>query len=366
MSAIKPKGELREFLKDAEKLGWHFEGMDGNGHPRLHNPTTGDRYSAPLSPSDWRSRKNALADLKRIASSAHRPATSEEKAAMTAVEVFSYDQTKIRTVVISVQRWAVAADICGFLEIKDVPVALRRIDDDDKLLIRRSDTAYSALGIWDELAPQVQAVSLVSEGGATDLVLDSRKPEARQFRRFLTHTVWPSVRETGSYTLEPQLAMPTHSEALRGWADELERRQLAEAERDTALEWAAELESPASAWTTMVSDSVGDYEVADAAKVLSRDPLITIGRARLFSFMAAEGWIYRGNNRRWRAYQTQVDCGRIVEKIGHPFWHEGRGEMVSGDPTIRITHKGLEELRKRLGGNKTEPLALTTSSAGES
>lgn len=114
-----------------------------------------------------------------------------------------------------------------------------------------------------------------------------------------------------------------------------------------------ELEPSAKAWTHMAS-SAGDYLVGDAAKILSRDPAITIGRDRLFAFMAAEGWIYRGKGRRngWRAYQTQVECGRLVEKMAPPFLNQKTGDMELPEPTIRITAKGLAELHRRLGGTQ--------------
>ena len=106
-----------------------------------------------------------------------------------------------------------------------------------------------------------------------------------------------------------------------------------------------------------MADSTGDYGVDDAAKVLTRDPNIKIGRDRLFSFMAAEGWIFRNRaTNRWKAYQTQVDCGRLTEKLGTPFLHEPTGQMRVPDPTIRITPKGLAELRKRLGGSGQLPM----------
>lgn len=95
--------------------------------------------------------------------------------------------------------------------------------------------------------------------------------------------------------------------------------------------------------------------------LLSRDPKINIGRDRLFSFMAAEGWIFRNRNTsRWKAYQTQVDNGRLTEKFGKPFLHEPSGEMRLGDPTIRVTPKGMAELHKRLGGSGQ--LALVAAS----
>lgn len=112
------------------------------------------------------------------------------------------------------------------------------------------------------------------------------------------------------------------------------------------------LEAPASAWKHL-ADGEGDVEIGEAAKILSRDPNIKIGRGRLFSFMAAEGWIYRNRERhnRWHPYQTQVDNGRLTKKFAE-FKDKETGEIRIGDPTIRVTPKGVAELHKRLGGTR--------------
>lgn len=171
----------------------------------------------------------------------------------------------------------------------------------------------------------------------------------------------PAVAAAQSYfavrtrEAETALAMPaipaTYAEALRAAADAHERAESEAAARIEAEARSRALEAPASAWSHM-ADSSGDYAVADAAKVLSRDPLIRIGRDRLFKRMQGEGWIYRDRGTSsWRAYQTQVDCGRLTEKLGAPYLHEPTGEMRVPNPTIRITPKGLAELHKRLGGS---------------
>lgn len=110
----------------------------------------------------------------------------------------------------------------------------------------------------------------------------------------------------------------------------------------------AELTPSAAAWDEL-ADASGDYQVGDAAKVLSRDPYIDTGRDRLFKFMQSIDWVYRSYGR-WRAYQSQVNLGRLVEKVGSPY-RGPDGEMRVGDPTVRITPKGLAELHKRLGGS---------------
>lgn len=121
----------------------------------------------------------------------------------------------------------------------------------------------------------------------------------------------------------------------------------------------AELEPSATAWDRLHKLGA-DYEVADAAKILSRDESIDIGRNRLFEFMHDQDWIFRGRHNAWKAYQDQVDCGRLIHRPGGEYFHKPTGEYRTGDPTILVTAKGLAELRRLLGG-RTE-LSLVVSS----
>src|SRR6202162_4408328 len=124
---------------------------------------------------------------------------------VTVPHVFQFDVAPIRVFDIGACRAAVASDICAALDIKDTTKAVAKLDEDDKWTLHRSDTPACIRGIWEQFAPQVQVVILVSEDGATDLILESRKPQARAFRRWLTHVVWPAIRDTGTYTVAPAL-----------------------------------------------------------------------------------------------------------------------------------------------------------------
>lgn len=140
----------------------------------------------------------------------------------------------------------------------------------------------------------------------------------------------------------PAFALPqTFSEALRELASTVEARDAAEAK-------VAQLEPAASAWSVM-AEARGDYAVDEAAKILSRDEHIEIGRTRLFTLMNELRWIYRDGARgRWHAYQAQVANGRLVQKMAAAFLNQRTGEMENPAPTIRITAKGLEALRRHL------------------
>lgn len=95
----------------------------------------------------------------------------------------------IRTVMIDDEPWFVAADVCRALEHTNVTVALSRLDDDEKA---KFSLGLSGGDTW-----------CVNEPGLYGLVLGSRKPEARAFKRWIKHDVLPTIRRTGSYSAKP-------------------------------------------------------------------------------------------------------------------------------------------------------------------
>lgn len=165
---------------------------------------------------------------------------------------------------------------------------------------------------------------------------DPRKPEIAAAQTYFA--IKTREAETNS-----ALALPrSYSEALRELAAVVEEREQVTA----ALAIAA---PKAEAWEVLAS-AEGDFSVADAAKILSRDPAITIGATRLFTVLCKAGWIYRQvADNRWRVYQTAVETGRLSE-IPASHYHPRTGVLVLDSPQVRITAKGLEELRRRLAG----------------
>ncbi len=85
------------------------------------------------------------------------------------------------------QPWFVAADVCAALDLPETHKAIARLDDDEKG--RNSIPTPGGL----------QEMSVVNESGLYNLVLGSRKPEAKRFKRWITHEVLPSIRKTGAY-----------------------------------------------------------------------------------------------------------------------------------------------------------------------
>jgi DNA-damage-inducible protein D len=182
---------------------------------------------------------------------------------------------------------------------------------------------------------------------------DPRKPEIAAAQSYFV------IKTREAETHHEGHRLPSKKELAQWFIESEERAERAELARDHAVAFAEELVQPASAWLEL-ADAAGDYSVADAAKVLSRDSNITTGRDRLFKSMQGFSWVYRYDGH-WRAYQAQVDCGRLTEKIGRPYYHAGRDELVGSEPTIRITPKGLQELHKRLGGGSAQLALMAVS-----
>lgn len=242
---------------------------------------------------------------------------------------FNYGDVQVRVVTVESEPWFVLADLARVLEISDVSRLASRLDDG----VRQTHPIRDALG-------RLQNATIVSESGMYEVVIRSDKPEAAAFRRWITGTVLPSIRKTGGYQSAPALT-----------DDEIVAQALAiTTHRVKELESVVEELTPdATAWRNL-ADADGNFGVADAAKMLSQDPEITIGRDRLFSYMESLGWIKRRNHRRggWFAYQTQVDSGRLHERPATPFLNRKTGDYELPAPTIRVTAKGVAELHRLL------------------
>lgn len=146
-----------------------------------------------------------------------------ESSISCALERFQNDKFgTVRVVMRNNDPWFVAKDIAECLEISNVSDACSRLDDDEK-----------AIGKADTLGGS-QDLLIVSESGLYTLIMRSNKPEAKQFRKWVTSEVLPSIRKTGKYSLSlPNFSDP--AEAAIAWAKEYREKQAAIAERDRAI-----------------------------------------------------------------------------------------------------------------------------------
>ncbi|MFD9463532.1 phage antirepressor KilAC domain-containing protein [Streptomyces sp. NPDC060027] len=171
---------------------------------------------------------------------------------------------------------------------------------------------------------------------------DPRKPEIAAAQTYF------AVKTREAETAAPREM--TKLEALQAAIESEQGRLAAEAR-------VRELEPAANSWQVLASGE-GDFAVADAAKILGRDPSITLGRNRLFALLAEYRWTYRQPaDDKPRAMQTAVTRGWLSE-LPQSYEHPRSGELVLTAPQVRVTVKGLHELHKRLGG--TAAVAIPT------
>lgn len=115
---------------------------------------------------------------------------------------FNFNQVNVRTVTDEQGNpWFVAADVCKVLEIGNVSQAMTRLDDDEKADITTNDTSSNGV-------TQKRNMTTINESGLYSLILTSRKPEAKSFKKWVTSEVLPSIRKTGSYSVPKQQQQP--------------------------------------------------------------------------------------------------------------------------------------------------------------
>ena len=202
---------------------------------------------------------------------------------MNELQIFENEEFgKIRTAVIDGEPWFVAADVCRALEIRNPSETLKRLDDDER----------STLSLTEGTSPKGgnPNMNIVNEPGLYVLVLGSRKPEAKDFKRWITHEVIPSIRKTGSYSvaLSPAELLVKQAQLLlehERRMDAVEENQKALAEDITEIK--AQIETHPTGWYTvagyasLTGANIALHEakrLGKRAAALSRDCGYAIGK----------------------------------------------------------------------------------------
>jgi prophage antirepressor-like protein len=143
---------------------------------------------------------------------------------MSFPQVFQYANRDIRTIVNDGEPFWVAADVCEVLGIKNPRSSIALLDEDEK-------------GVHTVDTPSgTQEMTIVNESGLYTLILKSRKPEAKGFKRWITHEVLPEIRKTGKYGGAPLGIANDPVLAVLGAAMEIRTAQMALETRVAVLE----------------------------------------------------------------------------------------------------------------------------------
>ena len=264
----------------------------------------------------------------------------------TEIQTFNFNATPLRALTDeNGEPWFVAKDVCDILGIENSRKATAELDSDEKNTVTISD------GI-----PGNPNKTIISEPGLYKLIMRSRKPEARTFKRWVTHEVLPSIRKHGIYatetTIDQILADPDFG--IRLLTDLKEER----AKRIEAENHVKELEPKAKALEdfTNVPDAL---LIREAAKLLSNAGT-PIGEKELREWLSQHGWTYRHAGA-WCAASERVKAGHLVMVASRSHGHYKDGSIFAFAPTVKITRKGLALLHTRLGETRLNETLETTT-----
>ena len=215
------------------------------------------------------------------------------------MQVFSSQQFgNVRVVERDGEPWFVAADVCKALEIANNRDALTRIDDDEK-----------GVALADTLGGK-QEVTIVNEPGLYSLVLGSRKPEAKVFKRWVTHEVLPTIRKTGGYVQAGreeefiERYFPAFSDETKLIMVKDLRAQVLALKADNAKQQAQLAEQqPKVEFADHVADSKTLLTVSAFAKIVQNED-IKLGRNKLMAWLRDSGYL-RANNEPYQQYIKQ-------------------------------------------------------------
>lgn len=243
---------------------------------------------------------------------------------MTDLQIFNSPEFgAIRTIEKDGEPWFVGKDVAAALGYKEPTKAAReKVDDDDKG-VSKIDTPSG-----------IQEMTIINESGLYSLVLSSKLPTAKKFKRWVTNEVIPSIRKHGAYmtpeTLEKVLLSPdTLMQLAQNLKDEQEKRK--------ALEAQIESQKPAVLFTGAVETSKTSILIGELAKMLKQNG-VNIGQNRLFEWLRQHGYLIKRNGTDYNMpTQRSMDMGLFEIKettINNP---DG---SIKINKTSKVTGKG--------------------------
>lgn len=233
---------------------------------------------------------------------------------------------EIRTVTKNNEPWFVAIDVCNALELSNPTVVVGRLDEDERTKFNLGRQGMT---------------NIVSEYGLYNLILASRKKEAKKFKRWITHEVIPTIRKHGAYmsseVIEKTLSDPDYLIRLAtNLKEEKAKRALAEAQ--------IEKDKPKVLFADTVSASNKSCLVGELAKLISQEAIRRgeinkkIGQNNLFAWMRSNGYLCKSGERKNQPLQQYVEQGLFELKKGT--YVDGNGVNVL-TTTTKVTGKGI-------------------------
>ena len=239
---------------------------------------------------------------------------------MNELQIFKNEEFgEIRTAKQGDEVLFIAVDVCKALDIKNVTQALSRLDGDERSMLnigRQGDT------------------NAVNEYGLYSLVLSSRKPTAKAFKRWVTHEVLPTIRKNGGYlTPEKVEEVLSNPDTIIKLATDLKEERAKRKEAENRLEEA----KPKVLFANTVTESDGTILIGDLAKFIKQNGR-DMGQKRLFAWMRENGYLIKQKGSSYNMpTQRAMDMGLFKVKESSIVQPDG---VVRLTRTVKVTGKG--------------------------
>ena len=258
---------------------------------------------------------------------------------MENVQIFSNEEFgRIRTIAINGEPWFVGKDVAERLGYaKPLNALAMHVDEDDSL----------KQGLIDSLG-RTQEMIIINESGLYSLVLSSKLPRAKAFKRWITSEVIPSIRKRGMYaTAETAEQMLQNPDVMIRALQELK----AERQKRQELEQKRQEDAPKVIFADAVAASQTSILVGDLAKLICQNG-VPIGQTRLFAWMRANGFLMSRCGSGYNMPTQRAMNAGLFEIKESTFVHsDGRIGIVK---TPKVTGKGQQYFINRFLKEKEE------------
>ena len=238
-------------------------------------------------------------------------------------EIFNFHGQEVRTVIVDNEPWFVANDVANVLGYSNQRDALsKHVDGEDKITLTSQNATL-------ENIPN-RGLSAINESGLYSLILSSKLPQAKDFKRWVTSEVLPTIRKHGMFATDELLDNPDFAIAtLQKLKEEREAKKL--------LEATIEEQKPKVIFANAVSASHTSILVGEFAKLMRQNG-VDLGQNRMFSWLRENGYlINRKGSDKNMPTQKSMELGLFEIKettINHSDGH------ISINKTPKITGKG--------------------------
>lgn len=213
---------------------------------------------------------------------------------MNEVQIFNFKENSVRTQYASDEVWFCLKDVCDILDISNSRKVVERLNQKG---VTTSDTLTNG---------GMQKMTYINESNLYKVIFQSRKPQAEEFTEWVTGEVLPTIRKTGSYSLQKDSYMIEDPiERAKRWIEEQEERK--------ALENENKAMKPKARFAEAVSASEESILIGQLAKIIKQNG-VDIGQNRLFQWMRDNDYLIKNGTRYNQPTQKAMELGLFEVK----------------------------------------------------